>query len=141
MKHSVSFMSVIVPQFGHSRVFAPGGPDGAGGGGGARAVGARAGAAGRAGARAGGAGGAGSSFLRRFANTRKYRSAATTAMMIPRRPPITTRSMPPADALIVKAGLCTVKDSPSPSITVRTIFTSAASMFGATQEYERAPVC
>src|SRR2546426_5301902 len=148
MKHSVSFTSVIVPQLGHSFVVALGGPGAicGGGGGGTLVIGA-AGARGTIGGGAmdgaiGGAGGmpgpppdgggASSCLLRRFANTRKYSSAPMTAMrMTARIPPTTTKSAPAGR--IVKAPLSTVFIRPSPSMTVSTIFTSAASMLGAVQ--------
>src|SRR5881296_2849480 len=117
MKHSVSFVSMIVPQVGHSFVAALGGPGvvrGVGGGG-------------TGGAPIGGGGGASLSFLRRLANTRKYSRAPITARrMIPRMLPTTTRSGP--EGLIEKAPLCAVAVNPSPSMTVMTILTSAASM-------------
>src|SRR5438445_2990071 len=133
MKHSVSFMSMIVPHCGHSFVAPLDGARGAAGGAGARADGGAAlGGAARMGAAAGGGGGA-SSFFLRFA-TRKYRSAAmTTARMIPRSPPITTTSSPAV--LIENVPLWAVLAPPSVSMTVRTITTSDASMFGAGQLY------
>src|SRR5438093_3433766 len=147
MKHPVSFTSVLVPQLGHSFVVALGGPAvvGGGGGGGTLVIGAT-GTRGAIGGAMDGAiggvggmpgpppdgGGASSCLLRRFANTRKYSSAPMTAMrMTARIPPTTTKSAPAGR--IVKAPLSTVFIRPSPSMTVRTIFTSAASMLGAVQ--------
>src|SRR5213594_1210458 len=134
MKHSVSFVSMIVPQVGHSFVTALGGPGVVRGGGGGTldrgTVGALVGGGGTGGAPIGGGGGASCSFLRRLANTRKYRRAPITARrMIPRMLPTTTRSGP--EGLIEKAPLCAVAVNPSPSMTVMTIRTSAASMAGA----------
>src|SRR6059036_3880581 len=143
MKHSVSFVSMIVPQVGHSFVTALGGPGVVRGGGGGGAldtgtVGALIGGGGTGGAPVGGGGGASFSFLRRL-TTRKYRRAPITARrMIPRMLPTTTRSGP--EGLIEKAPLCAVAVNPSPSMTVMTIRTSAASMAGAVHVTVVAPV-
>src|SRR2546428_4491567 len=139
MKHSVSFMAMIVPQLGHSLVAPLGGPRGAVGGAGARAAGGTAlGGAARAGA-TGGGGAAACSFFRRFATRKNRRAMITTARMIPRRPPITTMSRPPP-ALIENAPLWAIREPPSASMTVRTITASDASMPGAGQLYVPAPL-
>src|SRR2546422_8125529 len=135
MKHSVSFISMIVPQLGHSFVAPLGGRAGgagAGRGGALGAGGAALGGAAREGA-TGGGGATDSSFFRRFATRKNSNAPITTARMIPRSPPITTRSSPPP--LIENVPLWTVRFPPSWAMTVRTITTSEASMFGATQLY------
>src|SRR3989442_2952967 len=98
MKPSVSFVSMIVPQVGHSFVTALGGPGVVRGGGGGGTldrgtVGALVGGGGTGGAPIGGGGGASCAFLRRFAYPREYRRAPITAKrIIPRMLPNTTES-------------------------------------------------
>src|SRR2546422_11553521 len=96
MKHSVSFISMIVPQLGHSFVAPLGGlAGGAGAGrGGARGAGGAAlGGAAREGA-TGGGGGTGSSFFRRFATGKNSNAPITTAGLVPRDPPNPTGASP-----------------------------------------------
>src|SRR3989442_13263696 len=119
MKPSVSFMSMIVPQLGHSFGAPRGGlAGGAGAGrGGARGAGGAAlGGAAREGA-TGGGGATAPSFFRRFATRKNSNAPITTARKIPRSPPITTRASPPP--LIQNGPLWTGPFPPSPAVTVR----------------------
>src|SRR3989442_13072064 len=112
MKPSVSFVSMIVPQVGHSFVTALGGPGVVRGGGGGGTldrgtVGALVGGGGTGGAPIGGGGGASCAFLRRLAETRKDRRAPITARRkIPRMLPAPTRAG--AEGLVAKSPLCAV---------------------------------
>src|SRR2546425_12094221 len=97
MKHSVSFMSMIVPQLGHSFVAPLGGlAGGAGAGrGGARGAGGAAlGGAAREGG-TGRGGGPASSLFRPLSAREKKKSPKTPAREVPRGAPTTPRWSPP----------------------------------------------